>query len=147
LLSEAGSQALLLHHSWLKLAGIPLYWMPDVFERYFAHFGKTAAQYYSLQRLDPAYRVYGTDGPMDIPAGFEQIKEIFESVEPGSSKKLDKFIKEAAYKYKLGMQQLVYKPGQSYPEFLEWKIIKGIFKLDVFTSMEKHIHNHFQHRV
>ncbi|MBA4167995.1 MAG: NAD(P)-binding protein, partial [Chitinophagaceae bacterium] len=32
------------------------YWMPDVFERYFASFGKKVSDYYSLKRLDPSYR-------------------------------------------------------------------------------------------
>jgi phytoene desaturase len=34
------------------------YWMPDVFEKYFESFGKKVSDYYSLQRLDPSYRVY-----------------------------------------------------------------------------------------
>ena len=29
------------------------YWMPDVFERYFAEFGKKPSDYYKLVRLDP----------------------------------------------------------------------------------------------
>ena len=33
------------------------YWMPDVFESYFAHFGKKPADYYDLIRLDPSYSV------------------------------------------------------------------------------------------
>src|SRR5688572_9079653 len=31
------------------------YWMPDVFENYFALFGKRIDQYYTLRRLDPSY--------------------------------------------------------------------------------------------
>ena len=37
------------------------YWMHDVFERYFAAFGKDVKEYYQLQRLDPSYRVYWKD--------------------------------------------------------------------------------------
>jgi phytoene dehydrogenase-like protein len=33
------------------------YWMPDVFERFFATFGKQVVDLYSLRRLDPSYRV------------------------------------------------------------------------------------------
>jgi phytoene desaturase len=121
------------------------YWMPDVFERYFEQFGKKRADYYSLQRLDPSYRVYWNDGPMDIPAGFDQLKNLFETIEPGSAAKLEVFIEEASYKYKTGVQKLVFKPGQSYREFLDWEVIKGVFKLDVFISMKKHVHKYFQH--
>jgi len=121
------------------------YWMPDVFERYFACFGKTVAQYYTLRRLDPAYRIYGQEGPMDIPDSFDALKDLFESIEPGAAAQLEKFIREAAYKYKTGMHKLVFKPGQSYTELLDWELIKGVFRLDVFTSMKRHIRKYFKH--
>src|SRR5476651_183645 len=45
------------------------YWMPNVFENFFALFGKTPQDFYELKRLDPAYRVYfGKDDMMNIPA-------------------------------------------------------------------------------
>lgn len=121
------------------------YWMPDVFERYFACFGKKISDYYELERLDPSYRIYWQDGATDIPANYAELKKLFESIEPGSGEKLDAFLKEAAYKYEVGINKLVYKPGQSVTEFLDWDTIKGVFKLDVFTSMEKHIGKYFKH--
>lgn len=120
------------------------YWMPDVFERFFNCFGKSVADYYKLTRLDPSYRVYWNDGPMDIPASYEELKKLFESIEQGSAAKLDSFMLEAVYKYEVGINKLVHKPGQSVIEFLDWDLVKGVFKLDVFTSMKKHIGKHFK---
>ncbi|MEP7254786.1 MAG: phytoene desaturase family protein [Ferruginibacter sp.] len=120
------------------------YWMPDVFERYFGCFGKKVTDYYELIRLDPSYRVYWQDAKMDIPANYEELKKLFESIEKGSGEKLDSFLKEAVYKYDVGVKKLVFKPGQSLTEFLDWDTIKGVFKLDVFTSMEKHIGKYFK---
>jgi len=121
------------------------YWMPDVFERYFACFGKKVSEYYELDRLDPSYRIYWQDGQTDIPADYNELKKLFESIEKGSGEKLDAFLKEAAYKYEVGINKLVYKPGQSVTEFLDWETIKGVFKLDVFTSIDKHIGKFFKH--
>ena len=120
------------------------YWMPEVFERFFNSFGKKVADYYQLDRLDPSYRVYWPDGPMDIPADYESLKKLFDNIEPGSGIKLDSFMEEAVYKYEVGINKLVHKPGQSYAEFLDWDLVKGLFKLDVFTSMKKHIGKHFK---
>lgn len=120
------------------------YWMPEVFERFFNCFGKKTADYYRLDQLDPSYRVYWPDGPMNIPADYNELKKLFESIEPGSGSKLDGFMEEAAYKYQVGINKLVHKPGQSYSEFLDWELVKGLFKLDVFTSMKKHISKHFK---
>ena len=30
------------------------YWMPDIFEKFFGDFGKTASDYYQLEKLKPA---------------------------------------------------------------------------------------------
>jgi phytoene desaturase len=121
------------------------YWMPDIFERYFQQFGKKVTDYYQLERLDPSYRVYWDDGTMDIPANYEAFEALFEKIEPGSSKQLQQFLEEAAYKYKVGIHKLVFKPGQSLTEFLDKDLIAGLFRLDVFNSIQAHVKKLFKH--
>src|SRR5829696_5563548 len=82
--------------------GPSFYWMPDVFERYFSRFGKKRADYYSLQQLDPSYRIYWNDDATDIPAGIDELKLLFESLEPGSGANLEQYLEGASYKYKVG---------------------------------------------
>jgi phytoene desaturase len=120
------------------------YWMPDVFERYFEQFGRKVSNYYELVRLDPSYRIYWSDGPMDIPADYAELKNLFERIEKGAGDKLDQFMTEAAYKYKVGINKLVFKPGRSLAEFVDWDLIKGVFRLDVFNSIKNHVHRHFR---
>ena len=121
------------------------YWMPDVFERYFNQFEKKVSDYYQLERLDPSYRVYYPNGPLDIPADFSSLQSLFESIEPGAGKQLEKFLEEAAYKYEVGVKKLVFKPGQSFKEFIDLDLLKGLFKLDVFCSMKSHVAKFFAH--
>jgi phytoene desaturase len=121
------------------------YWMPDVFEKYFAHFGKKVSDYYSLQRLDPSYRVYFEKDAWDMPSNYKELQTLLESVEPGAANALDKFMEEAKYKYEVGVGKLVHQPGQSIKEFIDWEVIKGVFKLDIFQSMKKHIARFFKH--
>ena len=72
------------------------YWMPDVFEKYFNDFNKRVEDYYSLKKLDPAYRVYfGKNDFIDIGDSLEKISQTFEKHEKGSSKQLMKFMAEA----------------------------------------------------
>ena len=120
------------------------YWMPDVFERFFEQFDKKVSDYYSLLRLDPSYRVYWKEHYTDIPADYNQLKILFEQIEKGSGARLDHYLKEAFIKYKTGVQDLVYKPGQSLTEFFDWNLIKNVFKLDVFTSIRSHVAKHFK---
>jgi phytoene desaturase len=120
------------------------YWMPDVFERYFQQFGKKVSDYYQLHRLNPSYRVYFKNDILDVAADYEELKASFEKIETGSAAKLDQFMAEAAYKYKVGMNKLVFKPGQSITEFMDADLMKGLLKLDVFTSMSKHVRKYFK---
>ncbi len=122
------------------------YWMPDVFERFFNCFGKKVSDYYQLDRLDPSYKIYWPEGCMDMPADYNALKKLFDNLEPGSGVMLDKFMKEAQFKYEVGINKLVHKPGLSITEFADLDLIKGVFKLDVFTSMKKHIGKHFKNK-
>jgi phytoene desaturase len=115
------------------------YWMPDVFERYFNRFGKTTSDFYHLHRLDPSYNVYWDIHDFTpVPADVNKLYDLFENQDPGSGSRLKAFLEEAAYKYDVGINKLVYKPGRSLSEFADLELLRGVFKLDVFKSLSKH---------
>nr|WP_068887183.1 phytoene desaturase family protein [Pedobacter panaciterrae] len=121
------------------------YWMPEVFEQFFNDFGYKTGDFYELQLLDPGFRVvYGTKDVLDVPANFDELCKLFESIESGSAEKLRSFLAEAEYKYNVGMGKLVYKPGLSLMEFADPALIKGLFKLQVFTSFSSHVKKYFK---
>lgn len=122
------------------------YWMPEVFEEFFQYFGHTTSDFYQLKRLNPSYRVvFGPGDEVDLPADFDALCQLFESIESGSAKKLKQFLEEAEYKYKTGMQEFVWKPGESWFEFMEWKVVKSLFKLDMLTSLSNQVRRLFTH--
>lgn len=122
------------------------YWMPDVFERYFSLFGKKPSDYYQLERLNPSYRVFWGKGDYtDLPANYEELRNLFESIEKGSAAKLDEFLAEAAYKYDAGINDLVYKPGRSIIEFANFKVLSGLIKLNLLQSFHSHVRKFFKH--
>src|SRR5690606_15042675 len=121
------------------------YWMPDVFDDYFKIFGKKSSDYYDLQRLDPSYTVIlGEGNSIDIPADFDQLKALFDSIEPGSARQLESFLKQAAYKYQVGMKDLVYRPGRSVREFASLKLLLDVLRMDVLQSFHAHIRHYFK---
>ncbi len=121
------------------------YWMPDIFEHYFASFGKRVEDYYTLQRLDPSYKIFfGKDETMDIPAGVEALCEKFEEIEPGSGSHLRDFLKEGKLKYEVGMNNLVHKPGLSITELFDLKMIREVFQVHFFQSISKYIRKYFK---
>jgi phytoene desaturase len=75
----------------------------------------------------------------------EALESMFEHYEPGSTPQLRKFLKEAGYKYQVGMNDFVRKPSLSILEFADWRIVKSMFRLQMFTSMTKHVQKLFKH--
>ncbi len=120
------------------------YWMPDVFEKFFSDFGYSVSDFYELKLLNPSFDVvFGEDDKMSVPENFDALCKLFESIESGSAAQLKKFMNEAEYKYKTGIENLVYKPGLSIAEFADLDLIKGVFRLQVFSSFSKHVRKYF----
>lgn len=122
------------------------YWMPDVFEAYFNRFGKKTTDYYELVRLSPGYTiVFDQNDRMTIPADMTELEAMFDSYEPGAGLRLREFLKQAAYKYEVGINNLVYKPSRSITEFTSPKLLFDVLRMDVFQSMSKHVRKFFTH--
>ncbi len=144
--SQAGGRARRLEAGgFIFDMGPSWYWMPDVFERYFQRFGKSASDFYSLVRLSPSYGVYfGKDDYLSVPAGLGPLCDLFESLEHGSSSHLRRFLKEAEFKYHLAMEDLVYNPGLSVTELLRVKLLVDSLRLHVFQSLSGYIRKFFK---
>lgn len=122
------------------------YWMPKVFENFFNDFGYSVSDFYDLKLLNPSFDIiFGQNDIMSVPENFNELCILFESIESGSVIKLKKFMNEAEYKYKTGVENLIYKPGLSITEFADMDLIKGAFRLQVFSSFRKHVRKFFSH--
>ncbi|MEO0573019.1 MAG: phytoene desaturase family protein [Bacteroidota bacterium] len=89
------------------------YWMPDIFENFFSDFGKSTSDYYQLDKLDPAYKIFFSDDVITIGDCMDKICEEFERIEAGSSKDLRAFISKAQENYNIAINKIVLKPGIS----------------------------------
>lgn len=120
------------------------YWMPDVFERFFADFGKKPSDYYTLIKLNPAYQVYfGMRDFITISDNLEDIAATFEAEEKGSGEILKKFMKVAQSNYDIAIKDLVYRPGESPLELvtLETATRVGQFFSNISRDIRKRFKN------
>nr|WP_321223326.1 phytoene desaturase family protein [uncultured Psychroserpens sp.] len=119
------------------------YWMPDVFERFFSDFNKKPEDYYTLEKLNPAYSVYfGKNDYITIEDTIQKICVAFEKEEKGSSKKLMKFINNAQNNYDVAIKDLVYRPGVSPFELVTPVTIKKIGQF--FSTIKKDVRKEFK---
>ena len=122
------------------------YWMPEVFEQFFHAFGRSAADYYELVRLDPSYEVvFGAEDRVEVPATTAELFALFERLEPGSSANLRRFLEEAEYKYRVGINEFVHKPGHSVLDFADLRVLKSAFRLQMLTDMASYVRKLFKH--
>ena len=118
------------------------YWMPDVFERFFSDFNKKPSDYYDLVKLNPAYSVYFAENDfITIEDSLDKICFAFEKEEPGSSKKLTKFINEALDNYNIAIKDLVYRPGVSPLELVTPVTMKKVGQF--FSTISKEVRKEF----
>lgn len=144
--AQIGGRARAFHaNGFMFDMGPSWYWMPDTFESFFNDFGKSAADYYDLKKLDPGFQIFFGKGEiMQIPDNKEELLQLFESIEKGSSQKLKTFLKEGEFKYKVGMQKLAYKPSLSWFEFANYEVINGAMRSQMFRSMKSYVRSFFK---
>lgn len=118
------------------------YWMPDVFERFFKDFDKAPSDYYALEKLDPAYKVFfGENSTITIEDTLNKILDAFEKEETGSAAKLQKFIDSAQHNYNIAIKDLVYRPGVSPLELVTTKTMKRIGQF--FSTISRDVRKDF----
>jgi phytoene desaturase len=121
------------------------YWMAEVFENYYKLFDKTSADFYDLVRLNPSYCVhFAENDSINIPSTIEELYALFEELEPDCSSNLDKFLKQAKYKYDVGMNEYVFKPSHSILEYFDPRLAISGIKLQIVGNMRKHVFKLFK---
>ncbi len=96
------------------------YLMPEVFEHFYRLFGTNAAEQLNLVKLDPGYRVLfeGDPDPVDIRADRAANIRLFESVQPGAGKALDRYLDSAIETYDMAVKRFLYSSYESFRPFL-----------------------------
>ncbi len=122
------------------------YWMPDIIENFFNDFGKSASDFYELIPLNPQFEMVFSDGTMEIPQDYEEMRNLFEQTEKSAAKRLDDFMKDAQYKYEFGMKDFVNKPCHSWFEFVSPTIAKSALKMDLLSNFHQFVRKYFSNQ-
>lgn len=123
------------------------YLMPEVFERFFAKFGKTPADYYTLKKLDPSYRVFfGPGEAHDLVPDAAAVEALFDRLEPGGGAKLRKHLAEAAYKYQVAVGEFLYRDYRTVFDFLNRRMLTEGLKLNVLGKLDAAVRRRFADR-
>jgi len=119
------------------------YWMPDIFEKFFNDFNKSTSDFYQLDKLSPAYKIFFSDDVITVGDHLDKICEEFERIEAGSSKPLKKFIATAQENYDIAINKVVLKPGLSPFELVTKETVTRLdrFYKTISTEIRKNFKN------
>jgi phytoene desaturase len=142
---QLGGRASVLERAGFRFdMGPSWYLMPDVFERFFGHFGRRPTDYYTLEHLDPHYRIYWKDGDrLDVTGDLEATKAAFETYETGAGEALERYLERSQETYNVGMEQFVYTDRPRFRDYLDWDVVKNARGLGLFGSMSDHVAKYF----
>ncbi|ACM57475.1 phytoene desaturase family protein [Halorubrum lacusprofundi] len=122
------------------------YLMPDVFERFFGHFGREPSEFYELERLDPHYRVFWKDGDkVDVLPDREANKALFEEYEPGAGEAFEAYLEESERTYEIGMEHFVYEDRPRLRDYVDKDVLRYSWGLSLLGKMQGHVEDYFDH--
>jgi len=91
------------------------YFMPEVFEHFFALLGERVADHVDLVRLDPAYRLFAeperpgdASRPFDVVADAEVDRATFEAMEPGAGEAFRRYTAASTEAYRTALDHFLY---------------------------------------
>ena len=162
---QVGGRASVLERDGFRFdMGPSWYLMPDVFEEFFADFGKEPTDYYDLTHLDPHYRIFfkdnagrrpgrdvpgldvDTDGDtIDVTPDREQVKRVFDAYEPGAGDVLDDYLAKSRENYEIGMEHFVKKDRPRVRDWLDPSLAEYARGLTLLGSMQDHVEDYFDH--
>ncbi|NCN04156.1 MAG: phytoene desaturase [Spirochaetales bacterium] len=120
------------------------YLMPEVFDAFFEELGLRREDYYKTSKLDTSYRVFFEGkSSVDVSADLEKTKAVFDTFEPDGGKKLEKYLSQAEYKYKIAMGEFLYKEYKSIFDFMNKRMMTEGLKLNVFQSLDAFVRKTF----
>ena len=145
---QVGGRASVLESDGFRFdMGPSWYLMPDVFERFFGHFGKQPEDYYGLSHLDPHYRVFFKDGDrVDLTPDRDQVRAVFESYEDGAAAAFDSYLETSQSTYEAAMERFVYTDRPRFRDWVDLDVVRSTpVGLRLLRTMEDHVSSYFDH--
>lgn len=118
--------------------------MPEVFERFFAEFGKKPADFFELVKLDPSYQVFfNAREAVSITPDIHTSCALFDTLEPGGGNKLRDYLARARYMHDVAVRDFLYRDYGSVFDFFNAKVLLEGFRLNIFQKLDAYVRKYF----
>jgi phytoene desaturase len=125
--------------------GPTLLLMPEVLEETFAAAGRPLADYLTLDRCDPNYRIHFRDGStLTFTPDLERMARELERVEPGSFARYLAFLARGHVQYRTSLERFVGRNFEHLGQFLTPASLRGIFAVRAHRRMYPEVARYFR---
>ncbi len=145
---QLGGRASVLEAEGFKFdMGPSWYLMPDVFERFFSHFGREPGDFYDLERLDPHYRIFFKDGDsVAVTDDREEMYELFDSYQPDGGDALEEYLDTSETHYDVAMENFVYTDRPRLRDWVDLDVMRAApIGLQLLGTMDDYVADYFDH--
>jgi phytoene desaturase len=119
--------------------------MPFVLEKAFASVGRRLADYLTLHRCDPNYRLRWRDGTsLTLTSELTRMREELERVEPGSFERYLRFLAKGQARHDISLEHFVGKHFDSLGEFLAPANLPRILQVGAHQKLHAQVSRAFQ---
>jgi phytoene desaturase len=145
---QCGGRAQVLHKDGFTFDMGPSWFMcRDIFEAWFQSIGERLTDHIELTALSPSYRIFSPlhpRGQLDIFSGMAPNEALFESLEPGSFAKFERYIARAQTQYEISKRYFLYD-DLAWWQYLSPKIGLAGSKISLFPSIDKYVARYIAH--
>lgn len=139
--SPGGKVRLYVNNGFVFDMGASVYFYPEIFERFFNKFNHSAADFYSLTKLNPSYRVFfNQEDFIDIPAENEKLLELCGELEPNGDKKMVRYLQLGKDYYLRFLDETLADTPLNYNKHFKYSWLGSVTKSN---NHQKYIRNQF----
>jgi phytoene desaturase len=125
--------------------GPTLLLMPEVVEETFAAAGRRLADYLTLERCDPNYRIHFRDGSaLTFTPDLERMARELERIEPGSFPRYLAFLARGHVQYRTSLDRFVGRNFDHLGQFLTPASLRGIVAVRAYRRMYPEVARYFR---
>jgi phytoene desaturase len=125
--------------------GPTLLLMPEVLEETFAAAGRRLADYLTLERCDPNYRIHFRDGSvLTVTSDLERMARELERLEPGSFPRYLAFLARGHVQYRTSLDRFVGRNFDHLGQFLTPASLRGIVAVRAHRKMYPEVARYFR---
>ncbi|MDO5343385.1 MAG: phytoene desaturase family protein [Candidatus Saccharibacteria bacterium] len=122
------------------------YLMPEIFEQYYQLFDRSAREELDLVRFSPGYKVWSEGHqPLVIQGDVNADAALFEAIEPGAGKKLQRYVARSSQVYEVAVRHALYNNFTRVSDVLQWPLLRHLPTMLplVWRTLDAHVSRWF----